>query len=121
RRSHGARSWNWTIAMLMIAPSTAYSHPNRNWVESRKTNASETVRPQLSSRGTGLYSAASAATKNNVTPTAVPASGGFPAICRTASTATGTVTATIAVTNRSSRGGYVWDEFVTASSLIGQR
>jgi hypothetical protein len=32
---------------------------------------------------------------------------------RTAPTATGIVNASITATNRSSRGGYVWDEFVT--------
>src|SRR5213076_2670793 len=52
--------------------------------------------------------------KNSATPTAVPASGGADAILRTAPTATGIVTANITATNRSSRGGYVWDEFVTA-------
>ena len=66
--------------MLMIAASAAYSHPNRNWVESRKTNASDTVRAPFSSSGTGLYSAASAAAKNSATPTAVPVPGGWVAI-----------------------------------------
>src|SRR5262249_14776622 len=57
---------------------------------------------------------ASAATKNSPTPTAVPASGGEAAMLRIAPTATGTVSAHVAMTNRSSRGGYVWDECVTA-------
>ena len=113
-RMAGARLCTCTITMLTIAPSTAYCQPNRNCVDSRNTNASETVRPPCSSSGTGLYSAASAATKNSATPTAVPASGGADAILRTAPTATGIVTASITATNRSSRGGYVWDEFVTA-------
>ena len=113
-RTAGARLCTCTITMLTMAPSTAYCQPNRNCVDSRNTKASETVRPPCSSSGTGLYSAASAATKNSATPTAVPASGGADAILRTAPTATGIVNASITATNRSSRGGYVWDEFVTA-------
>src|SRR6476660_1552138 len=109
-RTAGARLGTCTITMLTMAPSTAYCQPNRNCVDSRNTKASETVRPPCSSSGTGLYSAASAATKNS----ANPASGGADAILRTAPTATGIVTANMMATNRSSRGGYVWDEFVTA-------
>ena len=69
-RTAGARLCTCTITMLTMAPSTAYCQPNRIWVDSRKTNASETVRPPCSSSGTGLYSAARAATKNSATPTA---------------------------------------------------
>ncbi len=57
-RRAGARSAACTMIMLAIAESTAYCHPNSTWVESRNTNASETVRPPFSSSGTGLYSAA---------------------------------------------------------------
>jgi len=41
--------------MLMIASGTAYCQPNRNWLDRRKTKASETVRPPCSSSRTGLY------------------------------------------------------------------
>ncbi len=81
------------MAVAASAAITAYCHPNRIWAASRKTNASDTLRAPCSSSGTGLNSAARAASAKTQTPARASMAGGDAAAVRAAPTATGTVTA----------------------------
>ena len=71
----GRRSTIWEMRTPPIALRTAYSQPKRIWLETTKTNASETTRSFSTSSGTGFMSARSASPKNRMTPTQVERSG----------------------------------------------
>ena len=71
---------------------TAYSQPNRIWLATTKTKASETTRSFSTSSGTGFMSARSASPKKSAIPIPAERSGGSRTTLATAPTATGTAT-----------------------------
>ena len=104
-RRAGARSEIPTTTMLIIAAGTAYCHPKSTCIESRNTMASETVWPPFSSSGTGLNSAATAATRTAHAPATVRALGGCATTEPQPRPPPGYEAAMITAAYRSSRGG----------------
>ena len=75
RRTSGVDSTVPTTPIAITAASTPSSQPKISWADSRNTNDSDTIREPLSSSGTGLNSAAIAASVNTSAPASTAADG----------------------------------------------